>query len=301
MTNKQKILTGVIAAVTIAILGAAIYYFSHVNVAVLNPQGQIGAEERNLFVFTIILSLFVVVPVFILLGVIAFKYRDTNTKKKDYKPNWDGDRTLETIWWGIPIVIILILSIITWQSSHQLDPYRALDSTVQPLKVQVVSLQWKWLFIYPDQGVASVNLLEIPEKTPINFEITSDAPMNSFWVPNLGSQVYAMSGMSTQLHLIADHAGDYKGSSANISGKGFADMAFTVRATTTGQFNDWVTLAKKGQLLNQSQYDALSKPATMAHPVQYKLDSTNLYNSIIEKYLQPAQQSTTNSGMGGMK
>lgn len=301
MTNKQKIITGVIAILTIAILGAAISYFSHVNVAVLNPQGQIGAEERNLFVFTVILSLVVVVPVFILLGVIAFKYRDTNTKKRDYKPDWDGDRTLETIWWGIPIVIILVLSIITWQTSHTLDPYRALDSKVKPLKVQVVSLQWKWLFIYPDQGVASVNLLEIPEKTPINFEITSDAPMNSFWVPSLGSQVYAMSGMSTQLHLIADHSGDYKGSSANISGKGFADMAFTVRAATSSQFNNWVQAAKTGELLTQSKYDALAKPNTMAHPVQYTLESTDLYNSIIEKYMQPTHQSTMNGAMGGME
>lgn len=299
MTNKQKILTGVIATITIAILGAAIYYFSHVNVAVLNPQGQIGAEERNLFVFTIILSLFVVVPVFILLAVIAWKYRDTNTKKKDYKPDWDGDRTLETIWWGIPIVIISILSIITWQTSHTLDPFRALDSNVKPLKVQVVSLQWKWLFIYPDQGVASVNFLEIPEKTPINFEITSDAPMNSFWVPSLGSQVYAMSGMSTQLHLIADHTGDYKGSSANISGKGFADMAFTVRAASDKQFDDWVAQASKGEPLTQSTYDALAKPDTIAKPVQYKLESTDLYNSIIEKYMQPMHQSTMDGTMGG--
>lgn len=301
MTNKRKILTGVIAFVCIAIVGAAIYYFSHVNVAVLNPQGQISTEERNLFVFTIVLSLFVVVPVFILLGVFAWKYRDTTTKKRDYRPDWDGDRKLETIWWGIPIVIILILSIITWQTSHTLDPYRALNSNVKPLRVQVVSLQWKWLFIYPDQGVASVNLLEIPEKTPINFEITSDAPMNSFWVPSLGSQVYAMSGMSTQLHLIADHAGDYKGSSANISGKGFADMAFTVRAVSTGQFKDWTTMAKMGDVLTQSAYDSLAKPGTMAKPVQYKLGVANLYDSIINKYMQPANQPATNTTMGGMK
>lgn len=301
MTNKQKILTGSIAAAAIVLLGAAGYYFSHVNVAVLNPQGQIGSEERNLFVFTIILSLFVVVPVFVLLAVIAFEYRDTNTKKKDYKPDWDGDRTLETIWWGIPIVIILILSIITWQTSHTLDPYRALDSNVKPLRVQVVSLQWKWLFIYPDQGVASVNLLEIPEKTPINFEITSDAPMNSFWIPSLGSQVYAMSGMSTQLHLIADHAGDYKGSSANISGKGFADMAFTVRAVASDQFSAWTQAAKGGQLLTQPKYDELAKPNVMAQPVQYTVESTDLYNSIIEKYMQPTHQSTMNGTMGGME
>lgn len=301
MTNKQKILTGVIATAALVILGAAIYYFSHVNVAVLNPQGQVGAEERNLFVFTIILSLFVVVPVFTLLGVIAWKYRDTNTKKKEYRPDWDGDRTLETIWWGIPIVIISILSVITWQTSHALDPFRTLDSNVKPLKVQVVALQWKWLFIYPDQGVASVNLLEIPEKTPINFEITSDAPMNSFWVPSLGSQVYAMSGMSTQLHLIADHTGDYKGSSANISGSGFADMAFTVRAEASGQFNAWVQTAKTGDDLTQSRYDVLSHPGTMAQPMQYKLGSTDLYNSIIEKYMQPMHQSTMNDTMGGME
>ena len=301
MTNKQKIITGIISVAVIAIFGAAVYYFSHVNVAVLNPQGQIGIEQRNLFVFTLILSLFVVVPVFILLGVIAWKYRDTNTKKRDYKPDWDGDKTLETIWWGIPIVIIFVLSIITWQTSHTLSPYRAIDSNVKPLRVQVVSLQWKWLFIYPDENIASVNLLEIPEKTPISFEITSDAPMNSFWIPSLGGQVYAMSGMSTQLHLIANQTGEYKGSSANISGKGFADMVFNVRSVTAHDFASWSKAAGTGQPLSAMSYEDLAKPGTASSPVQYDLQDANLYDSIIAKYMEPAQQNMMNMNMGGTK
>ena len=301
MTNKQKIITGIISVVVIAIFGAAVYYFNHVNVAVLNPQGQIGIEQRNLFVFTLILSLFVVVPVFVLLGVIAWKYRDTNTKKKDYKPDWDGDRTLETIWWGIPIVIIFILSIVTWQTSHTLSPYQAIDSNVKPLRVQVVSLQWKWLFIYPDENIASVNLLEIPEKTPISFEITSDAPMNSFWIPSLGGQVYAMSGMSTQLHLIANQTGEYKGSSANISGKGFADMVFNVRSVTAHDFANWSKAAGTGQPLSAMSYEDLAKPGTVSSPVQYDLQDADLYDSIIAKYMEPAQQNMMNMNMGGTK
>lgn len=270
-----------------AVIAAGIFYFSQFNVAVLNPQGDIARQQRDLIVFTVILGMFVVIPVFIMLGLFAWKFREGNTKAK-YRPNWDGDNRLEAIWWGIPIVIIAILSVITWQTSHSLDPYKKLDSNVKPVEVQVVALQWKWLFIYPEQGVASVNVLQIPEKTPINFTITSDAPMNSFWIPSLGSQVYAMSGMSTKLHLIADKPGEYRGSSANISGEGFADMKFIARATSRAGFDDWVGRVKTtSSNLDQARYDKVAKPATQDAPSFYVLKDKGLYDRIVMKYMAP--------------
>ena len=298
MTKKQKIITGSITAVVLVVVGLAISYFSHMNVAVLNPQGAVGAEERDLFVFTVILSLFVVIPVFVLLIVISLKYREQNAHKTKYMPDWDGNRALELTWWGIPCAIILILGIITWVTSHQLDPMKPLASNVAPLNVQVVALQWKWLFIYPNQQVASVNHLEIPENTPISFEITSDAPMNAFWIPNLGTQVYAMSGMSSKLHLIADTTGQYEGRSTNISGTHFADMHFMVDSVSNSDFQQWAKKAKQSSGLTMDAYTQLAKPSVVSQPVTYNLQDTELYDAIIAKY----DTSTNNSmDMGGMK
>lgn len=286
----------VISLLIIVIIAVGWMFFKNVNVAVLNPQGVIASQERGLIIFTVILSLVVVVPVFVLLGTIAWKYRENNTKKTTYKPNWDSNRLLETIWWGIPCLIILVLCVVTWQTSHQLDPYKPLDSNVKPLNVQVVALQWKWLFIYPDQHVASVNLLEIPQNTPINFQITADAPMNAFWIPNLGTQVYAMSGMSSQLHLMADKVGDYPGSSSNISGTHFADMRFTARAVTSDAFTAWVGQARGNAAFGWNEYTSLAQPGIQAQPTSYNLTDDALYAEIINKYQQPpAKKTDTNN------
>lgn len=285
MKKLIKILLPILLAGSVVVVG--IFFFQQFNVAVLNPQGDIARQQRDLIVFTTVLGMVVVVPVFIMLGLFAWKFREGNHKAK-YRPDWDGNKWLETIWWGVPIVIILILSVITWRTSHELDPYRALDSDVKPVNVQVVALQWKWLFIYPDYGVASVNLMQIPEKTPINFTITSDAPMNSFWIPSLGSQVYAMSGMSTKLHLIADKTGDYKGSSANISGEGFADMAFTARSSSRADFNAWVNRVQTtSTILDNAAYDKLAQPASLDKPAYYATKDTGLYDRIVMKYMAP--------------
>jgi cytochrome o ubiquinol oxidase subunit 2 len=185
-------------------------------------------------------------------------------------------------------VIIVILGVVTWQSSHELDPYKDLDSSVAPVNVQVVALQWKWLFIYPDQQIATVNELIIPEKTPINFTITSDAPMNSFWIPSLGSQVYAMSGMSTELRLMADKTGEYRGSSANISGTGFADMNFMAKSRTKADFDAWVQQTKHLDTgLDEATYKTLAEPDVKERPLYYSLKDVDLYDKIIMKYMMP--------------
>lgn len=289
-SSKTKKWLRIIAfsVLALAAISLAVVYFGGVNIDVLNPQGHIAARERDLIVFTLLLSLVVVLPVFFMLFFFAWKYRADNHKAR-YTPDWDGNKWLEVVWWGIPCVIILILGVITWKSSHELDPYRAIDSTVKPVTVQVVALQWKWLFIYPDQKIATINDLRFPEKTPINFVITGDAPMNSFWIPSLGGQVYAMSGMSTKLHLIADTIGEYKGSSANISGEGFADMAFTAKSVSRQDFDAWTKdTATTGGSLDGDRYVQLAQPG-VPHEAQYfKLGDASLYDTIIMKYMMPS-------------
>lgn len=286
MGRKLKLGIGVLlAAVGLALL--TVFVATH-DIAVLNPEGAVGVQQRDLIVIATALGLLVIIPVFVMTFGIAWKYRASNTKAP-YQPEWDHSKVFETIWWGVPIAIILVLGVITWQSSHALDPYRPLTSDVKPVRVQVIALQWKWLFIYPEERIASVNYLQIPERTPVNFEITADAPMNAFWIPKLGSQVYAMSGMTTKLHLIANQQGEYRGSSANISGEGFADMTFVTRATSQADFDSWVhSIHGKGETLDAPTYDSLAKPNVLAAPRSYALGDEDLYDRVIMKYMMPA-------------
>lgn len=286
MNKKRKII--VLALLVAALIAALVWYLHSQNVAVLAPKGTIGSQERRLMVFTVALGLLVIVPVFVMAGVIAWKYREGNSRKVRYTPDWDSHRLAEITWWGIPIVIITILSVVTWVSSHQLDPWKPLASHAQPLNIQVVSLDWRWLFIYPDQNIASVNSFEIPLGTPINFKITSDTVMNSFWLPNLGGQIYAMPGMSTQLHLEASKAGDYRGNSANISGSGFAGMVFTAHAGSEGDFDTWVNKVRKSPLqLSSAEYEKLAAPSKSEKPLYYATVEKDLYSNLVMKYMMP--------------
>lgn len=289
MKKLSRIILSIVFLLAIVVLAAN---FIHVgNVDVLNPKGTIADKQRDLLVFTVLLISVVVVPVFVLLGFISWKYRAGN-KKAIYTPDWDHNKWLEGIWWGIPCVIILILGVVTWASSHELDPFRLLESNKQPVNVQVIALEWKWLFIYPDYGIASVNELHMPKQTPINFTITSDAPMNSFWIPSLGGQIYAMSGMSTKLHLMADEEGKFKGSSANISGEGFAHMKFMAVSTSQSDFDAWVGKTENmNKLLDQKAYDKLSQP-TVESIAYYSRVEHNLYGKIIMKYMMPESEAS---------
>ncbi|TAH31638.1 ubiquinol oxidase subunit II [Candidatus Saccharibacteria bacterium] len=295
MRSKQKIVG--IALLLAVVIVASVWGLSHYNFAVLNTVGEVGDKQRNLMIVASLLSLIVVIPVFVLLGTFAWKYRDTNRKPGKYQPELDGNHKLEAIWWGVPAFLLVILSVLIWNSSHDLDPYKPLDSTVRPVKVQVVSLDWKWLFIYPDKGVAAVNTLPLPVGTPVNFEITSDAPMNSFWIPQLGGQVYAMSGMSTKLHLQADKIGDYSGSSANISGEGFAGMTFKANVMSDDDFQKWVLDTRASQqILDTSSYTELSKPSQNVKPAVYALGAPELYDTIIMKYMGHGNTNSAEAG-----
>lgn len=285
MSKKYK--RSFIAFVVLLIIGLAIWYLHAKNFAVLNPKGIVATKERNLMVLTVLLGLLVVVPVYIMTFAIAWRYREGNTKAK-YSPNLTGNRWIETLWWSIPSAIILLLSVVTWNSSHTLDPSQSLKVSTKPLNVDVVALDWKWLFIYPDQGVASVNQVEMPVGTPVNFYITADAPMNSFWIPQLGSQIYAMPGMRTQLHLIADKAGAYEGSSANLSGDGFAGMRFKAVAGSKAQFNNWLQAAQRSDAtLDRGSYTQLAKPSEYNPVTTYASVDSSLFDHVLLKYMVP--------------
>ena len=283
MNRNARIIFGcILFAVAV---GVGLYLLKDISMPVLMPKGIIGEKERNLFFFTLVLGLFVVIPVFIMLFYVAWKYHEGNTKAK-YNPDWDNNRVIEGIWWGIPCVIILLLGIVTFFSSHELDPFKPLRSEVKPVKVQVVALQWKWLFIYPEYQIATVNDVRFPVATPVNFELTSDAPMNSFWIPSLGGQIYTMNGMSTKLHLQAHEIGDYAGSSANISGEGFASMRFVARALSKEDFENWAWEVKRtGEPLGDVEYEKLNDPSIEKSYRYLTLQKPDLYDTIVMKYM----------------
>jgi cytochrome o ubiquinol oxidase subunit 2 len=291
----------------LALLLAVIVLLRHHNFAVLNPAGQIASKERNLIIFAAALSFLVVVPVFSMTIYIVWKYRAS--KKSTYNPDWDHSRTAETIWWTVPTLLILILAVVTWNSAHDLDPFKPIASSNPSINIQVIALDWKWLFIYPQLHIASLNMMEFPKDTPVNLQITSDAPMNSLWIPQLSGQVYAMSGMSTQLHIMATKLGDYRGVSANISGRGFAGMHFLARASTQSDFDIWVSQIKQnGNALNSAEYGALVVPTENSQVAYYSPVGDDIYDSVISKYNGPVYSSDgymssmgSMSGMGTQK
>ena len=278
-----------------AIFIAAIYYLRHTNIPVLEPRGIVGQKEKSLLIFTMLLGFGVIIPVFMMAITIAYRYREGNPKKVKYTPDWSNHRLAEIVWWGIPIAIISILAVVTWRSTYQLDPYRTLASDNKQMTIQVVALDWKWLFIYPGQNIASVNLAQVPANTPIDFEITSDTVMNSFWVPQLGGQIYAMPGMVTELHLMANSNGSFYGSSANISGSGFAGMNFTIKSSSYTDFASWVKKIRTAKLsLNQKTYNNLAIASTNDPTTYYSSVDSELYDTIVLKYMIP-QHTKTNS------
>ena len=254
------------------------------NWTLLNPVGQVGIEERNLIITATLLMLLVVVPVIAMTFIFAWKYRASN-KDATYAPKWSHSTKIEVVIWTVPILIILALGVLTYKSTHALDPYRPLESDVKPLTIEVVAMDWKWLFIYPEQGIATVNKIVFPANTPINFRITSDTVMNSFFIPGLGGQIYAMAGMQTKLHLIANKNAELDGISANYSGAGFTGMKFKAIATSQADFDAWVNEVKASpKQLDQAEYAALSKPSQNNPVALYSSYAPNLFQTIIDKY-----------------
>lgn len=286
----KKLKPVIFALLLLVIITLLVSYVIRIDMPVLTPKGEVGLKQRDLLVISTLLMLVVVIPVFVLTFYIVWKYREKN-HKATYAPDWAHSNLAEVIWWGVPFIIIIILGAMNWVSSHKLDPYRPLESDVKPITVQVVALDWKWLFIYPEEGVAAINFMQVPVDTPINFQITADAPMNSFWIPELGGQIFAMPGMKTELHLIANQMGSYRGVSANLSGKGFSGMTFTVKAATKDDFQAWVASVKNsGDPLNKESYRAIAKPSENNPVTLYTLKDDTLFDWIVMKDITPEMQ-----------
>ncbi|KDD66074.1 ubiquinol oxidase subunit II [Pseudomonas mandelii PD30] len=254
------------------------------NMTLLDPKGQVGLDERNLIITATLLMLLVVVPVIVMTFLFAWKYRASNTDAV-YTPKWSHSTKIEIAVWAVPVLIIIALGYVTYKSTHALDPYKPLESDVKPITIEVVALDWKWMFIYPEQGIATVNKIVFPAHTPINFKVTSDSVMNSFFIPALGGQIYAMAGMQTKLHLIANQNAEMDGISANYSGAGFTGMKFKAIATSQEDFDAWVSEVKKApKQLEKAEYEALSKPS-QNNPVElYSSVTPNLFQIIVDKY-----------------
>ncbi len=257
------------------------------HMELLNPKGSIGEQEKDLILIASGLMLLVVIPVMVLTLVFAWRYRAGNTKAT-YSPTWAHSTKIEVVVWSIPCVIVAILAVLIWRTTHALDPYRPLESQVKPVNVEVVALDWKWLFIYPDYGIATVNQLTVPVGAPINFRLTSASMMNSFFIPQLGSQIYAMAGMQTKLHLIADEPGTYAGRSAAFSGPGFSDMQFNAVAVPHDEFDAWVKRARSAPaplVLDEAAYRDLEQPSFDTPSAVYARVSPGLFDSIVDRFM----------------
>ncbi|WMY96722.1 MAG: ubiquinol oxidase subunit II [Arsenophonus sp.] len=256
------------------------------NITLMDPKGTISIEQKKLIITSLILMLIIVIPVIFMTIFFAIKYRENN-KYATYQPNWEKSNKIELFCWAIPIVIIFILAIITWKTTHILDPYKPLIHKKKPITIQVIASDWKWIFIYPENNIATINEIAFPINIPINFKITSVSVMNSFFIPDLGSQIYAMPGMQSKLHLMANQAGIYKGFSSSYSGHGFSDMKFNIIATDNiKSFEDWIEKVKKSKkkINSISQFNKLIKPSYNVTATYFSSVKTNLYKDIVLQF-----------------
>ncbi|MBC9032651.1 ubiquinol oxidase subunit II [Sphingomonas sp. JC676] len=277
------------AALAVGLIGTTM--LAGCSEGVLSPQGPVATAEQQILFNSLGIMLAIVIPTIIATLGVAFWYRASNRRAR-YLPDFEYSGRLELLVWAIPAMTVLLVGGVAWVGSHELDPRKPIDSAIKPIRVQVVSLDWKWLFIYPDQGIASVNQLTVPVGTPVSFELTSSTVMNSFFVPQLGSQIYTMTGMVTRLHLQADRAGRYRGLSAQYSGDGFSDMRFAVDAVPAAAFAQWVQAARgTGPVLDVHTYADLAKPSEAVAPFTYRGVTPGLFNNILSLTAQPSDPS----------
>ena len=274
-----------------ALLVSPLLWLAGCNTVVLNPSGDIAVQQAHLVVVSTLLMLLIIVPVMFLICLFAWRYRQSNTAAK-YEPNWDHSTRLELLIWGAPLLIVIVLGLITWIYTHLLDPYRPLSrldaqrpvaAGVKPLEVQVVAMDWKWMFIYPEQGIATINELVTPIDVPVRFHMTSSSVMNAFYIPALAGMVYTMPGMETQLNAVMNKSGVYDGFSANYSGAGFSDMRFKYHGVSQAEFDGWVAKTRAGSALTRAQFVALDKP-TIKHPVmRFGSVEQGLYDMVLNR------------------
>jgi cytochrome o ubiquinol oxidase subunit 2 len=268
--------------------------------SVLDAQGPIGAANAKILLNALAIMLAIVVPTLVGTLVFAWWFRASNTRAS-YLPEFVYSGRIEIIVWAIPLLVILFLGGVIWIGSHQLDPFRPIAAQSKPTEVQVISLDWKWLFIYPDHGVASVNALVVPAGTPVHFSLTSASVMNMFFVPQLGSMIATMNGMVTQLHLQADQPGEFYGQSAQYSGDGFSDMHFVLRAVPQDTFAQWVSTARQaGPALDRAGYSALLQQGRNVAPFTYRAVEPNLFDAVVTQQIPPGPGPSAGRGGAGV-
>jgi cytochrome o ubiquinol oxidase subunit 2 len=256
---------------------------------ILDPQGPIGVAEKTILIDSLAIMLAIVLPTIIAILAFAFWFRASNAKAFHW-PDWEYSGRIELVVWSIPTLTVILLGGVAWLGAHQLDPPKPIEGSDKPLTIQAVSLDWKWLFIYPDHKVATINTLTVPVGVPLQFQLTSASVMNAFFIPQLGSMIYTMNGMATRLNLRADAIGTLQGLSTQFSGDGFADMHFDVHVVPSEQFSKWAQDASSAQqALDERSYEQIASPSMKNAPAIYRLADPNLFNSIVTQKLPPTQ------------
>lgn len=263
------------------------------TVALFSPKGLIASEQHRLMMLSLALLLEIAIPALFLFYFFAWKYRETNDKAI-YKPDTPHNKTLVFAIWAVPTISMLLLASVMWPATHKLAPQKAIINGAKPLTIEVIAMRWKWLFIYPEQHIATVNFIQIPVGTPVQFDLSADeTPMSSFWIPQLAGQLYAMTGHINRLNIMADTAGDYRGSAAEINGDGFAGMKFIARASSISDFDQWVKLVgQSSTTLDTITYNDLLKPSQNNNATFYSSPQPNLYATMLTKYTGSHTQHT---------
>ncbi len=266
------------------------------DMVVMNPMGDVALQQRNLVIFATAVMLLIVIPVIALIGLFAWKYRAGNEAAR-YEPDWDHSTQLELLIWAAPLLIVICLGAVTWTGTHLLDPYRPIGriakgrpvpADAKPLEVQVVALDWKWLFIYPEYGFATVNQLAAPVDRPIRFRLTSSSVMNAFYVPTLAGMIYAMPSMETKLHAVINKPGNYGGFSSNYSGAGFSGMRFRFYGMDDAGFAAWVARNQAaGTPLTRANYLTLEKPTENAPVMRFGRVAPGLFDAVVNHCVRP--------------
>jgi cytochrome o ubiquinol oxidase subunit 2 len=270
-----------------ALVAASVSLLTGCQAAVLDPRGPIGAADRTILIDSLLIMLAIVVPTIVATFAFAWWFRASN-RKATYRPDWEFSARIEMVVWFVPLLVIILLGGVTWIGAHALDPGRSLAAEAEPVEVEVVSLDWKWLFIYPKQGVATLNRVVVPVGVPLRFRLTSASVLNTFFVPQLGSMIYTMNGMATTLHLQADQPGTYRGISGHFSGDGFADMHFEVEALPPAQFEAWAIAARgQGGRLDAGRYRALAAQTIGDPPTVFGSVEPGLFDAIATLRIAP--------------
>jgi len=283
---RKKFLIGLLVVILGSVAIALV--LANEKSLVTHPMGLIAEKQLELIVLNILLMLVIIVPTYLVLFFVVWKYCLVK-KTGEYDPEHSYGAWGVLFMWLLPSLVVAVMGVVTWNATHALNPYKPIDSPIKPLTVEVVAIDWKWLFIYPEQGIASLNHLHIPEQTPIHLKLTADnAPMSSFWIPQLSGQIYSMTGMTTQLNLIANGPGNYVGKAVEINGEGYSGMTFSVTSTSEKEFQEWVMGVKKSpERLTKERYNELAQTSIIQTIIPFSDVERDLFRQIVEKYMYP--------------